>query len=79
METQIINISLPKKLLKMADLLAKEELRTRSELFREAIRGYILREASLKSVFDYGSGKAKRLKIKEEDLEGLVDEYRKGQ
>lgn len=78
MQTQIVNISLPKKLLKMADSLATEELRTRSELFREAIRSYLSRELRLKSIFAYGEKQAKKLKIKENEVEKLIDECRKG-
>lgn len=78
METQTVNISLPKKLLKTADSFAKSEFRTRSELFREAIRNYLLRELRLKAIFAYGEQQAKKFKIKESDLERLIDEYRKG-
>ena len=78
MESQIINISLPKKLLKLSDLIAQEEFRTRSDLFREAIRSYIMRKLSLESIFDYGRKQAKKLKIKESEIEKLVDEYRRG-
>jgi len=76
METQIINISLPQKLLALADKLANQEFRSRSELFREAIRTYILREIRLQEVFSYGRKQAKKLKVKEEDLEKLVNDYR---
>lgn len=78
MQTQVINISLPQPLLKMADSLAKKELRSRSELFREAIRSYLLRKTNLRAIFAYGGKQAKNLKIKEADLEELVDEYRQG-
>lgn len=78
MESQVINISLPKKLLKLSNLIAQEELRTRSDLFREAIRSYIVRKLTLKSIFDYGKKQAKKLKIKEGNIERLVDEYRQG-
>ena len=78
MQTQIVNISLPKRLLEMADSLAIEELRTRSELFREAIRSYISRELRLKSIFAYGERQAKKLKIKGSEVEKLIDKYRKG-
>lgn len=79
MQNQTVNISLPQPLLKMADLLAKKELRSRSELFREAIRSYLLKEDRLKAIFAYGEKRAKKLKIKEADLEKLVDKYRRNQ
>lgn len=43
MDAQVVNFSLPTKLLKLADRVAQQEARTRSELFREAIRRYVLR------------------------------------
>lgn len=47
MKTKIINISLPDSLLSDADNLAQKEYRTRSELFREALRIYILTRKNL--------------------------------
>jgi metal-responsive CopG/Arc/MetJ family transcriptional regulator len=41
MPSKVINISLPEELLKEVDQLARLEKRTRSELFREAVRRYI--------------------------------------
>ena len=78
MPTQIVNISLPQKLLKLADLVAEREFRTRSELFREAIRTYIIKRMQLGSIFSYGERQAKKLKVKESDLENLIDAYRRG-
>lgn len=78
MQTQVINISLPEPLLKLADLMAEEELRTRSEFFREAIRSYILKETRLKAIFSYAKRQAKKTKIKPADLEKITDEYRQG-
>ncbi len=46
MPSKIINISLPEDLLREIDQLAKQERRTRSELFREAVRGYLKEAAS---------------------------------
>ncbi|OGF57319.1 MAG: hypothetical protein A2Z21_02185 [Candidatus Fraserbacteria bacterium RBG_16_55_9] len=45
MASKIINISLPEGLLQEVDRLAQLEKRSRSELFREAVRRY-LQEAS---------------------------------
>ena len=39
--TKLISISIPPQLLKKADSLAQEEDRTRSAIFREALRLYI--------------------------------------
>lgn len=38
--TKVITVSLPADLLKLADTMAKQEGRTRSELVREALREY---------------------------------------
>jgi len=76
MDGQVINISLPTKLLKLADQVAQKEARTRSELFREAIRSYVLRMVQWDDVFAYGDKKVKQLKVKEQDIERLVSAYR---
>lgn len=41
MAVKVINISLPAELLAEIDQLARQEKRTRSELFREAARRYL--------------------------------------
>ena len=41
MNTQTLNIALPKDLVKKVDELAKKEYRNRSELIREALRVYL--------------------------------------
>ncbi|OGG23981.1 hypothetical protein A3A79_02165 [Candidatus Gottesmanbacteria bacterium RIFCSPLOWO2_01_FULL_43_11b] len=78
MNAQVVNFSLPTKLLKLADRVAQNEARTRSELFREAIRVYLLRRAAWDELFVYGERKAKKLNLKEEDIDRLVAEYRHG-
>ena len=78
MDTQIINISLPTKLLDLADEVAEKEARSRSELFREAIRSYVLRKSQWKELFSYGENQAKKLKVKEKDVEQIIAKYRAG-
>lgn len=78
MDAQIINISLPAKLLALADEVAQKEARTRSELFREAIRNYVLRKSQWNEIFSYAEKKAKGLRIKPRDVDAIVSEYRKG-
>ena len=73
--SQPITITLPPKLYKLADKIAAEEGRTRSELLREALRKYVS-ERSWKKLQDLGSKKAKALGIKEEDIERMIDEGR---
>jgi prevent-host-death family protein len=58
-----------------AEKIAKEENRTRSELFREALRRYIA-EMELRRLQRYGLTKAKELSLKEEDVQRFIDEYR---
>ncbi len=41
MASKVVNISLPEELLEEVDQMAQREKRSRSELFREAVRRYI--------------------------------------
>lgn len=79
MDGQIINISLPTKLLKLADEVAKTELRSRSELFREAIRSYLLDRFRWRELFSYSEQQAKKVKIKEKDVKKTISDYRRAQ
>lgn len=76
MDAQVINISLPNKLLKLADQVAEKEARTRSELFREAIRNYILRRIQWDELFAYGKKAAKKAKFSEQDVNKIIADYR---
>ena len=82
MQNLMINFSIPKPLLSTVDQLAAAEMKTRSELVRDALRDYLERRLVLKNqweaVFAYGEKKAKRLKISSNQLEALVDDYREG-
>lgn len=83
MDTQMINFTIPKMLLKTVDSMAQEEMKTRSELVRDALRDYLNRKLTLKKrwqqIFNYGaSHRSKNLKIKEGFVENLVDAYREG-
>ena len=73
--TKIQTLSLPPKMVKQIEKLAKEENMTKSELFREAVREY-LRKKRWEKIREYGAKKAAELGIKEEDVERLIDEYR---
>lgn len=77
MKAKIINISIPEPLLKDADVAAKEESRSRSDIFREAMRSYLMRR-ELNELRRYGKQKADELGIKAEDVDGLVADYRAG-
>ena len=78
MQTQMINLSIPKPLLKALDSQAKKEVKTRSELLRDAIRSYLNRNQHLADLLSYGKKQAKKLSIKDYQVEKIVDDYRKG-
>lgn len=72
-----ISLSFPPDLLKQIEKLARKENRTKSELFREALRRYMA-ERKWESLRREMSAKAKSLGIKTEaDVERIVDEIRK--
>ncbi len=74
-ETKLISISILPDLLKQADKVAKDEHRTRSELFREALRSYI-DSKEWQRLRQYGNRKAKEQGLTEEDVDRLVYEHR---
>lgn len=77
MQTKIINISLPNQLLVKVDEIAGKEYRNRSELFREAIRNYIIRRDELAAIYRYGSQQAIKEKITSGNLNKIIQSYRK--
>ena len=56
--TDTLTISLPPELASEIDRLAKQEGRTRSELFREAFRQYAERRRHWDQLFAYGETRA---------------------
>ncbi len=75
--TKILSLSLPPELLLEAERIAKKEGRTKSELFREALRRYI-QDKKWRELQEYGMRQAQKLGIKETEVERLIDKYRKG-
>lgn len=75
--SKILSLSLPPSLLREAERLAKKEGRTKSELFREALRRY-LQEQRWAKLRRYGAQQARKVGLKATDVEHLVEEYRKG-
>lgn len=73
--SKLVTISLLPELLEEVERLAKEEKRTRSEFFREAIRRYI-EDKKWERIYRYGRLKAQDQGLTEADVERLVDEYR---
>jgi len=71
-------ISLPPKLFRETERLAKAKGMTRSELFRDAMRRYRRDEDEWKELVAYGSRAAVRAGIRsEEDVERLIDDIRR--
>lgn len=79
MQTQTLNISLPKSLVKKVDKVAKKEYRNRSELIRAALRRYVTDVEGWKHIYKAGRKAAKLTGVKsEEDVVKTVREYRRG-
>lgn len=76
--TVTFNLSMPADLLKLIDKQAKNELRTRSDFFRELARSYLVREQAWKTAQRYASAQAKKMGIRtEEDVDRVIQEFRK--
>lgn len=73
--TETITFSLPPMLAKKAEKLMKAQGKTRSELLREALRRYI-EDQEWKKIYKFGEMQAKKLGIRPEQVEDIVDEYR---
>ena len=65
--SKILSLSLPPTLLQEAERLAKKEGRTKSELFREALRRY-LQERQWAELRRYGAEQVRQLGLKETDV-----------
>jgi len=74
-KSSILSISLPPALALDLDSAAKQEMRSRSELVREAVRQYVL-AAKWKALRQKATLKAAEQGLREEDIERLVDEER---
>jgi len=74
--TKTVTLSLPPKMDKKISALMKKEGRTRSELLREALRRY-MEEQEWKETLRYGRMRAKEKGITEDQVEDIVDAYRK--
>jgi metal-responsive CopG/Arc/MetJ family transcriptional regulator len=64
-------------LLREADRVAQREGRTRNELMSEAVRRYIA-DSKWRDLQNYGQAQARKLGLKENDVERLIHEYRSG-
>lgn len=73
--SKVTSLSLPPKLLREAERLARREGRTKSELFREALRRY-LADSRWRELQEFGRSRSRKLALKESDVERLLQEYR---
>ena len=73
--TATFSVSLPPEMAEKVTELMRKEKRTRSELFREALRRYF-EEQEWKEVIRYGKMKAKEKGISEDQIEDIVDAIR---
>ena len=71
-----VSLSLPPELLKEAGRLAKKEGKTKSELLRELLQRYV-EEQKLRELQRFGARQAKKLGIKESDVERIIEERRR--
>ncbi|MFN2526354.1 MAG: CopG family ribbon-helix-helix protein [Actinomycetota bacterium] len=70
-------ISLPPKLARQVDKQAAAEGRTRSELFREAVRQYIVRRERWRQIFSYGEGVVRERGLTAKDVDRAVAQERR--
>jgi len=73
--SKVTSLSLPPKLLREAERLARREGRTKSELLREALRRY-LADSRWRELQEFGRSQSRKLGIKQPDVERLLQEYR---
>ncbi len=79
MQTQTVNIALPKDLVKKVDKAAKKESRNRSELICAALSAYLIKIDKWEQIFKAGREAAKKMGIKsEQQIDDIVYEFRHG-
>ena len=75
--TRTVTISLPPELARRVDRVARAEGRSRSELFREALRQYLERQERWNWIFASGEQLARELAIDEADVLKAVKDRRR--
>ncbi len=75
--SKTLSLSLPLELAREAERIAKREGKTKSELFEEALRRYV-QEQRWRDLRRYGAQRARKLGIREPEVERAIEEYRKG-
>ena len=74
--SKTLSITVPPEMLSRAEALAKKENRTMSELVREALRHYE-RQRWWEEANAIGRARAESLGIRAEEVERVIDEYRR--
>lgn len=75
--TKVMTLSLPPEMVEEVERLTKEEKRTKSELFREALRKYI-NDRRWQQIRQWGMKTARELNIStEEDVNTLIHKHRR--
>jgi len=75
--TRVRSLSLPSDLVQEAERLAKQEGRTKTEVLREALRRYG-EERRWRGLQRYGAGRARKVGVREANVERAVQEFRRG-
>ena len=74
--TKTVTLSLSPEMAEKIEEVTKEEKRTRSELFRQALRMYI-EDWEWRRIYRYGETKAKQKGITEHQVEDIIDARRR--
>ena len=75
--SQTVTVSLPPDLAREVDRAARKEGRSRSEMFREALRQYLARGDRWDRIFSLGEQQARSLNLTEQDVAAAVKARRK--
>lgn len=75
--SRTVTVSLPPELAREVDSAARKEGRSRSEMFREALRQYLARRDRWDRIFSYGEQAARRLNVTEGDVAEAVKARRR--
>ena len=74
---RVRSLSLPSDLVREAERLAKQEGRTKTEVLREALRLYS-EERRWRGLQRYGAGRARKVRLREPDVDSAIQEFRRG-
>jgi len=76
MKTQLVNFVIPQDLLKDVDNLAKKQLRSRSELLREAVRHLTTSAQKRRQDFLVIRASGKKINLPQDEAFTLIDKIR---